>query len=301
MDTVVVTAARLNLRRSPHIAGDNLIASLPQGQLAEVVDRSDPSWWKIQTQLGAVQLSGFSSSKYLKPEDTSAPLATFNTVSAIHYALDLRSRLDSTAARHSPLSAPAILHRDETAASGEKERGLRRIVDALDVEHSARYQPTALATYCNIYAYDYCYFAGAYLPRVWWTAKALIQLSRREPVAVAYDKTVHELNANALFDWLSEWGDDFGWSRVFDLDHLQHEVNEGSVAVICARRREAARSGHITCVVPETSAAHALRNETQVLAPAQSQAGARNKKYFSKAWWIDRAPEYSDCGFFLHA
>ena len=301
MDTVIVTATALSLRSSPGISNDNRITTLPHGQIAEVTDRSTPGWLRIQTRVGQTTLTGYSVAKYLKPERESTPSPTFKGISAVNFAPGRYSRLDSTVGRIYPLTTPSITKRVASDSSGDKVRALRHIIDMLDVEHSARYQPTSHSTFCNIYAYDYCYFADAYLPRVWWTSRALVRLAQGEAVEATYGTTVRELNANALFDWLTEWGDDFGWSRVFDLDNLQHAINEGGVAVICGRRRVPSRSGHITCVAPETAEVPALRQAGKIVAPVQSQAGARNKRYFATAWWVERAAEYFDCGYFLHA
>ena len=67
-----------------------------------------------------------------------------------------------------------------------------------DVRHT-RYQPRDHATFCNVYAHDYCHLAGVYLPRVWWTAGAIERLAGGERVAPRYAQTVDELRANDLF------------------------------------------------------------------------------------------------------
>jgi hypothetical protein len=177
-----------------------------------------------------------------------------------------------------------------------------KIADFLDVANSARYQPTPESTYCNIYAYDFCYLAQAYLPRVWWMSKTLMEFARTPGYnpKPAYGKNVAELNANALYDWLDEWGDDFGWMRTFDLTDLQGKVNEGRVGIVCARRRDLTRSGHITCVLPEANGLNARRDGAKVTAPLQSQAGVKNKKFFAEDWWVRLAQEYSNFGYWYH-
>jgi hypothetical protein len=167
------------------------------------------------------------------------------------------------------------------------------------VESSARYQRTERSTYCNIYAFDYCFLAGVYLPRVWWTPRALMQLHTGALVVAQYEQSVRELGANSLHDWLIDFGGDFGWTRTFDLTELQSEVNQGCAGVICAKRKDVSRSGHITCVVPEVPGHGATRAGSSVQAPLQSQAGATNKKLFSSDWWVARAHEFSDTGFFF--
>jgi hypothetical protein len=93
---------------------------------------------------------------------------------------------------------------------------LRQIVSWLGVEHHARYRPGGGTTYCNICSYDYCYLAGAYLPRVWWTSGAIADLRAGRTVPVQYNATVREINANGLYNWLQDYGPEFGWTRVQD-------------------------------------------------------------------------------------
>lgn len=183
----------------------------------------------------------------------------------------------------------------------EKVAALHRIIEALDVEHSARYAATSEQTYCNIYAYDFTYAAAVYLPRVWLREKALVDLASGKEVPVLYGKTVRELSTNSLFDWLEDWGDDFGWQRSFDLAELQAQVNQGAVGVICAKRAVPQRSGHITCVLPEVIGRSALRSGSSLIAPLQSQAGSKNKRYFATSWWIERRRDFAASGFWWHA
>lgn len=159
-------------------------------------------------------------------------------------------------------------------------RDLAAIVRYLDVERSPRYQPTAKSTFCNVYACDYCYLAGVYLPRVWWIRPGVDQ-------AVRYGETVAELNANALYAWLCEFGAGFGWARVDTLDRLQEAANAGHVCVISAHRRQPERSGHISVVVPEQPGSTAERRDGRVRLPLQSQAGVRNFNFGCglSRWW----------------
>jgi peptidoglycan hydrolase-like protein with peptidoglycan-binding domain len=80
------------------------------------------------------------------------------------------------------------------------------VVNTLKVQESDRYAPTDTSTYCNIYAYDVVTAMGGYLPRVWWRDKALTRIRKGEKVKPIYDETIHELNANALTDWMYEQG-----------------------------------------------------------------------------------------------
>lgn len=297
----VVTANALNLRSRPVIANGNVLASLHQGQVLRLLDDKDLSWWAVGASFGARAVEGFAKAEYLRLERDAPELQTYFGIVPVDFPADARARLDATDARHCPMPDTGFVRRPLDGDAARKVQALDRLVDLLNVEHSARYLPTAGSTYCNVYAYDFCHFAEAYLPRVWWKPKALLALAANERLAVRYDDTVQELNANALYDWLCDWGAHFEWVRVFDVTELQDKVNQGCVGVICAKRRELSRSGHITVVIPETDKHHVDRRGTSVVAPLQSQAGARNKQRFTNQWWVDRATEYSATGFWFHA
>ena len=158
-----------------------------------------------------------------------------------------------------------------------------------------------MTTFCNVYAYDYCTLAGVYLPRVWWTGKALDRIAAGEDVAVKYGDTVAEVNANGLYDWLREFGAQFGWTSVETADELQRGANAGKIGVICARRSERSKPGHIAVVVPESQAPNvAQRAGPKVVLPLQSQAGAKNFCFSSgkNEWWA--GAQFDAYGFWLH-
>jgi len=162
------------------------------------------------------------------------------------------------------------------------KKPLPEIVKWLDVEHSARYQPEANATYCNVYATDVCYLAEVYLPRVWW----IDPKSVTDGTPISYGGTVRELNANALYDWLNEWGATFGWKPVADAAEAQQAADAGHVVVICAAQANPKRSGHITVVVPQSESVQ-MRTDGGIVLPVQSQAGRKNFECSCEPgrWW----------------
>jgi hypothetical protein len=294
-----VTATTLNVRGSPLINPANIVGRLGQGELVEKVGQPSTDWLQIR----APNVSGFASARFLSRVE--APLPPPPAPAAfippqVHFPAGSRSRLDSTNDRHSPLKGFQPQPRPAGQSDAERCTALHSIIQSLDVEHSERYVRTG-STFCNIYAYDVSYLAGVYLPRVWWMAKALLEISRGGNPGVVYAKTVRELNANALFDWLSEWGDEFGWQRCANLNALQDAANRGAVGVICAQRKDLSRSGHITVVVPESAGRTAERTGQTVTRPLQSQAGARNKQYFANQWWVDLDIQFRAHGFWACA
>ena len=62
------------------------------------------------------------------------------------------------------------------------------------------------------------------------------------------------------------------------------------------------KSGHIVMVVPETDTDQAKRDSAgEVVAPLQSQAGARNVRVGTGApnWW--KSEQFADSAFWIHA
>jgi len=181
---------------------------------------------------------------------------------------------------------------------------LAAIIDWLAVDDAShlRYQPRSRSTFCNIYAHDYCYLAGVYLPRVWWTPGAIEALAQGERVEALYDHTIEEQRVNDLVCWPRDFGPRFGWRQTRMLSKLQLEVNQGAIGLIVARRKEDGLSGHIVVVVPETNEHRARRNMAgEVVGPLQSQAGTTNFRYATGKlnWWKDEC--FADSAFWLHA
>lgn len=289
----------LNLRSRPEVAPSTRKAVLPQGHEVEKLSvASDPEWWEVATTLGGTPVGGFVVHRCLEPVPEPEPEPVALEVPPVHLGED---RPDVTRARQAGRAFPlGEAGRPARPGGGTAERvaALGAIVEwlAVDNPQHLRYQRQGSTTFCNIYAYDYCYLAGAYLPRVWWTGPALQRLAAGEVPAVKYGSTVSELNANSLFDWLNAFGPTFGWRRVFDPGELQGAANEGAVCIICAQRTQLERSGHIVGVVPETPEHRALGGG-QVTTPLQSQAGWSNFRYGTARWWVDS--KFRDSGFWL--
>ena len=161
-----------------------------------------------------------------------------------------------------------------------------KIVEWLDVEKSERYQPTRSATFCNIYAHDFAERMGKYIPRVWWTDKAI----KNEDFKETYGGTVRKQNVNSLYDWFPKYGSEFGWTELANKSQAQKFANEGRFVVMLAANKDPKRSGHITVVVPETDTVKAMGSRGIYIWPVQSQAGRVNKKIFCSEWWKGMRP-----------
>ena len=202
-----------------------------------------------------------------------------------------KGRLNSTAGRAYPLPRLIVFDGDE----GQRKGAIVGLLGLLDVENSARYRKGDGSTHCDLYACDFLHQLGAYLPIVWWNAEALAAWERGVPQSVNYpsktqDGTVRELSANSLHDWLLERGPGYGWRTLDSAKALQSHVDQtGYPAVICARRADRRKSGHITCVVPDQFRADGAGIGPHIhgpgYAPLQTQAGSTNRRLFASVWW----------------
>jgi peptidoglycan hydrolase-like protein with peptidoglycan-binding domain len=172
------------------------------------------------------------------------------------------------------------------------------VVETLDVKESKRYEKVkklkkgkwSWSTYCNIYAYDVVTAMGGYLPRVWWKDKALARIRKGEKVKPVYEETVHELSANALTDWMYEFGSQYGWRKEEDITAAQDAANQGKLIILLAANVNPRASGHVSVLMPESKQIQAVRENNKVVGVVQSQAGATNFKLDNhrKQWWKDK-------------
>lgn len=297
MTTYRVAATSLNIRSQPVVAPSTKIATLHYGQTVEKLEVApNPAWWRVSTTINGLEVKGFVNSSYLSASNTFVDPSSTRRIGAVHMHSTNNIRRAAASGRAFPLNE--LGQPTRTANDIEKASELRSIIDWLEVEKSARYKPKAGETYCNIYAYDYCYLGNVYLPRVWWTSKAISLLQKAESVAPIYDQTISELNANSLYNWLHEYGSDFGWRRAIDPTDLQNEANIGSICIISARRKDLNRPGHICVVAPETTKHNAIRKNGAVTCPLQSNAGASNFRYGGTVWWTSE--KFSGFSFWVH-
>ena len=300
MNRYKVNVPYLNLRSTP-VSGSNTnkVAVLHGGQfLIKLDDSPNPDYWKVQTKMDGHTLVGYTMHQHIKKVAEHETIV-HSSIVPVHMQ-EGRSDIKRNRAggRAYPLGE-ANMPRRKSASANDQKAELAKIITYLGVESNARYQRTSSSTYCNIYAYDYSYLAGVFLPRVWWNTKAILDLTAGKNVEAQYNKTVMELSANRLYDWFTEFSDDFGWKRVFDYTALQEVVNRGGVGTIVAKHINPQRSGHITMVVPENGAHVAKRAPNgDISVPLQSQAGASNRAYFNYSW--EKKNHYSGFGYWVH-
>ena len=305
-----------NVRWMPSTLFNTPITMLAQGQSVRVLGTSAPGWLRVRATVGGSEVIGHVAASRLEgvallpallpavlPEISPTPPPTLALPPASLRANHPAATRASTSGRAFPIGEAGRPTRDTSAGAATRVAQLQGIADWLAVPSSPRFQRVPGGdTYCNVYATDYATLAGAYLPRVWWTAPALVQIGQGHTPPVQYGVSVREMRADDLYAWLVDAGPAFGWRPVFDATALQATANAGGVGIICADREAQGRAGHITVVVPEDATHGAERDaDGNVTQPLQSQAGAKNFRFGSagKSWWL--GTEFRDRGFFVHA
>jgi hypothetical protein len=177
------------------------------------------------------------------------------------------------------------------------------LVDWLDCEAKGheRYQAKGGGNRAATYVCDYCYLAGVYLPQVWWTPGAIAQLVQEQKVDVELGRSVRELSANGLYDWLEDHGTAFGWYREIEPIMLQEAANAGEVCLIVAKSEDLSLPGHIAAVLPEHEGCAAKRNRKgEVIRPVESCCAKTNVRAAQArtAWWL--AERYQGYAFWRH-
>lgn len=304
MNPYKVSAKELNLRSAPVIKASTVLATLPEGQVVYKIQEADKkNWWKVSTKIQGTLIEGYINQVFVEKLSGQSEEAV-----ELPQVLPLIPEVHLTptgAIKRSDTRRAFPLNEDKQPrrmGTNEEERSdqLLQIIKWLNVDSNKRYLPGSATTYCNIYAYDYCFLAGCYLPRVWWTRKAIALIAAGTPVKLQYAATVTELNANSLYNWFEEFGTDFGWRRTMSMEDLQVAANEGQVGIIVGQRTDLNRSGHICAVVPE-SAGHKAKRDKQgkITVPLQSQAGANNFLFGGRVWWT--GTQFRKFSFWIHA
>jgi len=315
---VKVNSNTLNLRSQPKVVDtpvSNRIAALPNGHLVNLISgEPEDKFLEVETSLNGARLHGFAASQFLELVSTrsritlepeAAPRGSGTEIPEVFMpqGAGFITKRTGVAGPFSLNEPGQPIRRKENDPAGLRE-DIMKIIDWLNVEKVThkRYLPGGGKTFCNIYAHDLCFLAGVYLPRVWWSQKAIERMARGEVVQPLLGNTINEIRANSIFDWLKDFGERFGWRQTGELTKLQNAANLGGIGLIIAKRIEEGRSGHVTIVVPEVGDAKAKRDGTgQVIAPLQSQAGAINFKISTgkKDWW--RGAQFRDHSFWIHS
>ncbi len=263
-----------------------LLTSIPGGHEVRLIeDRGD--WYRVGT---------FYQNKYIESYIQSdqltkgiMPMVHLDTpkIPSVHLWSESEVITPSSKEHSLVINDPKCPERNLTSVTS-RVMGINMILNYLDVEKSERYLASGRNSYCNVYVHDYAYLCGVYLPRVWWSDKAVAALTLGKKVDKRIDVSVYEIGASKLYDWLTDWGGLFGWKRVFDPHEAQESANNGQVVLISAKRSIANTPGHICIIAPENFNIKAIRENGRVSIPVMSHAGNKNRKYFQHRWWTHK-------------
>ncbi|HUG22645.1 hypothetical protein [Piscinibacter sp.] len=313
VDTRVGT---LRLRREPTISTPvdaNVVGQMPDGHPVRAVTGAPVrGFLEVETSLAGALLRGFASTRFLQRDRGALDIPVVVPLPAAPaggvVAVTMPRRPGTVTRRRGMATAHSLNEPGQPLRHGstvdELRAELAQIIHWLAVDKAthARYLPREGLTFCNIYCHDFCHLAGAYLPRVWWTAPAIVALSQGRAVEPLIGNTIVEMRANDLFRWLRDFGPLFGWRQTGTLTKLQLAANQGAIGLIVARRKHDGRSGHVVAVVPETLTELARRDAAgEVVSPLQSQAGTSNFRYGTgrRDWW--RGEQFAESAFWVHA
>ncbi|MDZ4839950.1 MAG: SH3 domain-containing protein [Bacteroidota bacterium] len=287
------TRVNLNIRSTAAILPDNIITTILKGSTIRSELEPVGDWLKVIIPINEKTETGYCRFKYL------TEVKIHRSIPKVHLDTDVK-RYGSRGSKSYPAYPLAEFNMPKRQRDGTvqaKINALYSILNYLEVESSIRYQPAGGKTYCNIYACDFTYLSGVYIPRIWWTKLAIVNLMQGQQVPIEYGKSVLELNANSLYNWFETYAAQYGWTKISSENELQLLVNQGKVGIIVAKRLDTKRSGHITAVLPETNIHKAIRVNNIVTKPLQSQAGLSNKQIFTSNWHIN--PKFSAYGLWI--
>jgi hypothetical protein len=154
------------------------------------------------------------------------------------------------------------------------------VINQFAVGVNPRHQPTATATYCNIFSWDVMRAMGAEIPH--WVDTQDRPVIGRQPNPNQGDR---ELNANATAMWLRNRGATYGWTRV-DASEAQRVANLGRPAVVTWYNPGGI--GHIAVVRP---------GSIDQNGPTIAQAGGRN---FNVGHVYDGFPRSASLEYWVH-
>ncbi|SHG14230.1 SH3 domain-containing protein [Flavobacterium segetis] len=285
----------------PTMNNSTILTKIPFRHTVKLIEKTESNLWKVK--LLNTDKEGYVAADDLEPFDSN--LLKQSDIEIPNFEATSLSSLNSKIETYKPIGDSSIPFRDLSSVAS-KLKSIEKIIEILNVSKSYRYEKDESDTYCNVYAFDYCFFNRVYIPRLRWTDKALVELEKGNEVSLIFNDTVRPFYTNYLYDWFVESSSEFGWQKVSDVDTLQKMVNEnGGIGIISAKRFIIHKSGHIVVVVPETEDHKAFRKNGKVIYPLQSQAGYDNYNYFAeerKDWWANQDPEkgYSSAIFYYH-
>ena len=151
----------------------------------------------------------------------------------------------------------------ECPANARTAANYNTVIDQFSVTSNPRYQRTSSATWCNIFAWDVMSAMQVQLPH--WV--------KNNAPATSNTSGATELNANATYNWLNNYGSKYGWKKVTAAE-AQTAANNGKPTIVIWKNTSGG-SGHVAVVRPEGNG-YAF---SSARGPVIAQAGASNYSY----------------------
>lgn len=158
-----------------------------------------------------------------------------------------------------PKGAHLPVQPQKTNKEGERSpEAYNEVMEAFQVESSARYQPRDNKTWCNIYVWDVTTAMGCEIPHYY---NRVTGEPMTQEQAVHNPGSYYEMNAPRMTTWLEKYGEKYGWVACDEATAI-NSANEGMPTVAVGTN-----TGHVAMVAPQNE------GETGVMI---SQAGGSN-------------------------
>lgn len=186
-----------------------------------------------------------------------------------------------------PVAASVAATPSVVSTTGNRSAELyNEVIDQFNVETNPRYEVNKNGendTYCNIFMWDVTSAMGAEIPHY-------VDPETLEPMYYPDVEGAQEMNANAIYNWLGEVGEEYGWYQV-TAEQAQNLANEGHPAVTA--RYNSGGHGHVQVVCPSEDGTYDAGRGVAV-----AQAGLRLRRY---AYMNDLYKNSDDVVYYAHA
>lgn len=212
--------------------------------------------------------------------------------SAVEWTGDTKSAaipgVSETGSAVVPVSAGKPTTPSIVNVEGERSpEALRAVIDQFDVVNSERYRPGRNnTTYCNIFVWDVTSALGCEIPHY-------VDSLTGEPRTYPDITGAYELDANGVYDWLLDHGQEYGWREV-TAEEAQNSANEGYPVVAAMSKKSTNGVGHVQIVCPSEDGTY---NST--LGPTVAQAGSTNTNYSYQIYRYTTA-DLKNVRYFVH-
>ncbi len=144
------------------------------------------------------------------------------------------------------------------------------VINQFNVESNPRYSTDQGGTYCNIFVWDVTSAMGAEIPHYY-------NAETGEPMEYG-DAGATQMTANAMYNWLHEHGDEYGWVEV-SAEDAQQLANQGHPVVTALYRN--GPHGHVQMVCPSKDGQY---NEEKGVTIAQAGRNLRSYTYITNIY-----------------